>query len=153
MPRFYFEDFEVGSVSTFGRYPVTREEVISYASQFDPQPMHLDEAEAAKTMLGGLSASGWHTCSMLMRMIADEFILDSAGMGSPGIDEVKWLRPVRPGDVLSVRRTILEARPSAKRADRGYVKFRFEVLDQHGNVVLDQLNSIIFARRETGEAA
>jgi acyl dehydratase len=74
-------------------------------------------------------------------------------MGSPGLDEVKWLRPVRPGDVLSVRRTILEARPSAKRADRGYVKFRFEVLDQHGNVVLDQLNSIIFARRETGEAA
>jgi acyl dehydratase len=153
MPSIYFEDFVPGSVTTCGQYRVTREEIISFASQFDPQPMHLDEAAAGATMLGGLSASGWHTCSILMRMIADDFILDAAGMGSPGIDEVRWVRPVRAGDVLSVRRTVLEARVSSKRHDRGYVKFRFEVLNQFGEVVLDQVNSIIFARRNAGEAA
>jgi acyl dehydratase len=153
MPSIYFEDFVPGSAATFGAYQVTREEIVSYASQFDPQPMHMDEAAAAQTMLGGLAASGWHTCAMLMRMIADGFIRDSASMGAPGIDEVKWLRPVRPGDILSVRRTVIDARPSATRGDRGYVKFRFEVLDQNGATVLEQVNSVIFGRRHPGEAA
>ena len=107
-----FEDFVPGAVTTYGRHEATREEIVSFAAQFDPQPMHLDEAAAAKSMLGGLSASGGQGCALMMRMIADNLLAGSTGMGSPGIDEVKWLRPLRPGDVLSVRQTVLEVRPS-----------------------------------------
>lgn len=150
MPDLAFEDFVAGTVTTYGRHAVTREEIVSFASQFDPQPMHLDEDAAAKSMLGGLSASGWHSCSIMMRMMVDNMLGGSRGMGSPGIDTMRWLRPVRPGDVLSVRQTILETRPSAKKADRGYVKFRFELLNQDGEVVLEEENSIIFGRRTAG---
>ncbi|WP_460448971.1 MaoC family dehydratase [Alsobacter sp. SYSU BS001988] len=143
MPRLSFEDFEPGAVTTYGSYLVTREEIIAFASQYDPQPMHLDEAAAAGTLLGGLGSSGWHTCSMLMRMLYDNVLADSTGMGSGGIDEVKWKRPVRPGDRLSVRQTVLDSRRSS-RGDRGYVRFRFEVLNQTGDVVMEQTNSIIF---------
>lgn len=142
-----FEDFVPGTVTTYGRHVVTREEIVSFATQFDPQPMHLDEAAAAQSILGGLSASGWHSCGIMMRMMVDNMLGHARGMGSPGIDELRWLRPVRPGDVLSVRQTVLEARPSAKKADRGYVKFRFELITETGDVVLDETNSIIFARR------
>jgi acyl dehydratase len=147
VPDLAFEDFVPGTVTTYGRHTVTREEIISFASQFDAQPMHLDEDAAAKSMLGGLSASGWHSCAIMMRMMVDHMLGGSRGMGSPGIDELRWLRPVRPGDVLSVRQTVLEVRPSAKKADRGYVKFRFELLNQAGEIVLEEVNSIIFGRR------
>src|SRR5882724_6480624 len=100
VPKFYFEDFSPGWTAEYGPRRVTREEMIGFAAQFDPQPMHLDEVAAAKTMLGGLGASGWHTCCVMMKMIADGVLLDSASMGAPGIDEVKWLKPVRPGDSL-----------------------------------------------------
>lgn len=142
-----FDDFRPGAVEEYGSYTVTREEIVSFASQYDPQPMHLDEAAGAASMLGGLGASGWHVCAMLMRMIADHVLAGSAGMGAPGIEEVRWLRPVRPGDVLSVRQTVLSARASQSRPDRGFVRFRFEVLDATGAVVLEQVNSIIFGRR------
>jgi acyl dehydratase len=148
-----FEDFVPGDVTTYGRYEMTREEIMSFASQFDPQPMHLDEAEAAGSILGGLSASGWHSCGVMMRMLADNMLLRSLGMGSPGIDELKWLRPVRPGHVLSVRQTVLETRESAKRQDRGYVRFRFELVTQTGEVLLEQTNTIIFGRRGAEVAA
>ena len=109
--------------------------------------MHLDEAAAAQSLLGGLAASGWQSCAFLMRLIAEEFITQSAGMGAPGIDAVKWMKPVRPGDVLSVRHTVLEARESKSKTDRGFVKFKFELLNQRDETVLEQVNSIIFARR------
>lgn len=147
MPHLWFEDFAEGSTASYGRHEMTREEIVSFAAQFDPQPMHLDEAAGARSILGGLSASGWHTCVVLMRIIADNLLKDSAAMGAPGIDQVRWLRPVHPGDVLGARHTVLEARASRSKPDRGFVKFRFEVLDQAGNVVMEQVNSIMFARR------
>ncbi len=149
----HFEDFTPGEIRTYGSYEVTREEILAFAAEYDPQPMHLDEAAAAQTMLGGLSASGWHSCAMLMRIIADNVLRDSSGMGAGGIDEVKWLRPVRPGDVLSVRHTVLDVRPSKTKTDRGFVRFRFEMTNAKGEVVLEQTNSIIFGRRGAGEAA
>jgi len=147
-----FEDFVPGEITTFGAYAVTKEEVIDFASQFDPQPFHLDEEAGRASMLGGLAASGWHTCSILMRMMFDHFMDGSTSIGSPGIDEVKWIRPVFPGDVLSVRRTILDARPSASKPDRGVVRFRFELMNQKGETVMEQTNPIFFARRNQDAA-
>lgn len=147
-PRLYFEDFTPGQSASYGALRVERDDIIAFAAEYDPQPMHLDDEAARKSLLGGLSASGWQSCAFLMRLIADEFICDSAGMGAPGIDEVQWLKPVRPGDVLSVRHHILEARPSQSKADRGFVKFRFELLNQNSDIVMVQINTIIFARRD-----
>ena len=115
---------------------ITREEIIDFAAQFDPQPMHLDEVAAAKTMLGGLGASGWHTCAIMMKMIADGLLLDTASMGAPGIDEVKWMRPVRPGDSLTVRGSVLSARVSQSRKDRGFVTFHWDVSNDRGERVM-----------------
>ncbi len=97
MPKLHWEDFQSGAVAVYGPRLVTREEIVAFAAEFDPQPMHLDEAAAANTLLGGLGASGWHSCCLLMRMIADGFLLDSSSMGGPGIEEVNWLKPLRPG--------------------------------------------------------
>lgn len=145
-----FEDFAPGEIVTFGAYEVTKEEIIAFASQFDPQPFHLDEEAGKASMLGGLAASGWHSCSIMMRMMFDGFMNGSTSLGSPGIDEVRWLKPVFPGDVLSVRREVLEARPSASRPDRGIVRFRFELMNQKGEVVMEQTNPILFGRRHPG---
>lgn len=147
-----FEDFVPGEITTFGAYLVTKEEVIAFASQFDPQPFHLDEEAGRASMLGGLAASGWHTCAIMMRLMFDHFMDGSTSIGAPGIDEVRWIRPVFPGDVLSVRREILEARPSASRPDRGIVRFRFELMNQKGEVVMEQTNPIFFARRSQDAA-
>lgn len=132
----HFEDFQVGESETFGSYPVTREEIVAFATEFDPQPFHLDDAAAAESLLGGLAASGWHTCAMTMRLICDGYLNRSAGLGAPGVDEVRWLKPVRPGDTLSVRRTCLEARISASRPELGLVKFHYEALNQTGDIVM-----------------
>jgi acyl dehydratase len=147
MPRIYFEDIAPGTVTRFGPRTITREEIISFAAEFDPQPMHLDEEAAKKTMLGGLSASGWHSCAIMMRLIYDGFLVDAASMGAPGIDEVKWLKPVRPGDELSVRLTALEKREPKTRPDMGFVQFRCELLNQNGEVVLDSAYPGMFAKR------
>ncbi len=147
MPRFYYEDFEQGSVERFGSRTVTREEIVGFAAEFDPQPMHLDEQAARRTPLGGLAASGWHSCAIMMRLIADGFILESSCMGSPGVEELKWLKPVRPGDRLAVRRTVLETRVSKSRPAMGFVRFRFELLNQNGETVMEQTNFIMFGRR------
>ena len=116
-----FEDFPVGRLGTFGPRHVSREEIVAFAAEFDPQPMHLDEAAAEKTMLGGLAASGWHLCSLMMRMMYDGVIGRTASMGSPGVSEVRWLAPLRPGDELMLEIEVEEARASRSRPDMGIV--------------------------------
>jgi acyl dehydratase len=149
MSRLYFEDLEPGAVITHGARTITREEIIAFAAEFDPQPMHLDEEAAKKTMLGGLSASGWHTCAIMMRLIYDGFIRgkNAASMGAPGIDEMKWLKPVRPGDTLSMRLTVLGKSQPKSRPDLGFVQCRCEILNQHGEVVLEANYPGMFGKR------
>ncbi len=148
----YWEDFPVGQVREFGAMPVTREAVLAFAREFDPQPFHLDEAAAQASLFGGLSASGWHTCAMAMRMMCDAYLLDSASLGSPGIDQLKWTLPVRPGDTLSVRFTVLEARPMASRPGVGLIRSQWDVRNQHAEVVLTMLGWGMFRRRPGGAA-
>jgi acyl dehydratase len=131
-----FSDFPVGATGTLPPKLVTREEVQAFAREFDPQPMHLDEAAAAKTLLGGIAASGWHSCAMLMRMICDGFLNNSAGMGSPGLSEVRWLKPVRPGDTLTATYAVAEARISKSRPDMGVCRFLYDVKNQDGVSVM-----------------
>src|ERR1700686_5054305 len=109
MPRLYWEDFQPGAVAIYGPRLVTREEIVAFAAEFDPQPMHLDEAAGSATMLGGLAASGWHTCCLMMRMMVDGFLGNSSSMGAPGVDEVRWQSPLRPGTRIRVRTTVLDA--------------------------------------------
>jgi len=153
VPKFYFEDFVPGWTAEYGPRRITREEMLEFAAQFDPQPMHLDEEAAARTMLGGLGASGWHTCAFMMRMIADGFLLDAASMGSPGIDEVKWLRPVRPGDSLTVRGSVLSARVSQSKPDRGFVTLSWEVTNDRGDKVMTLVCPQMLLRRNAGAPA
>jgi acyl dehydratase len=142
----YFEDFPVGQVISFGDKRVTAEEIVAFASAWDPQPFHLDAEAAKDSQIGELIASGWHTGAMLMRMMCDAYLLDAASEGSPGIAEMRWLKPVRPGDRLSVRRTTLSARPLRSRPGLGIVDFHFEVTNQLGEIALS-LTSAAFLRR------
>jgi acyl dehydratase len=151
-PKLHFEDFRTGAVEEYGPRLVTREEIVAFAAEFDPQPMHLDEEAGRKSMLGGLAASGWHTCCLMMRMAVDGFAANSTSMGAPGVDEVKWLKPLRPGTQLRLRRTILETRPSSSRPDRGFVKMLWEALDDKGEVIAALTASMIMGHRGT-EAA
>ncbi len=128
-PEFFFEDFPVGQVLDYGSYLVTAEEIVSFAREFDPQPFHVDEKAAMASMLGGLSASGWHVCAIVMRMMVDGYFGRTASMGSTGIDEMKWLKPVFAGDRLSCRRTTLAARVSAKRPEMGILTMQWELFD------------------------
>ena len=148
--RYYWEDFEVGRVREFGRYEVTRAEVLEFAGRFDPQPFHLDDAAAAGSLFGRLAASGWHTAALAMRMMCDGYLLESAALGSPGVEKLSWPAPVYPGDVLSMRNTVLESRPLASRPEVGLVKSRNEVLNQHGQVVLSMEGFGFFRRRHPG---
>jgi acyl dehydratase len=136
MPRYYFEDFKVGETIEMGRRLVDRDEVVRFAKEFDPQPFHVDEAAAKESFFGGLIASGWHTVGMVMRMMCDNYLLDSASLGSPGVDNVKWLQPVRPGDTIRAMRTVLEARTSKSKPDIGIVKSRWEVCNQNDELVM-----------------
>jgi acyl dehydratase len=148
--KLYWEDFQPGAVAIYGPRLVTREEIVSFAAEFDPQPMHLDEAAASATMLGGLGASGWHTCCLLMRIIADGFILDSSSMGGPGVDEVRWLKPLRPGTSIRVRATVLDTRASGSRPEMGLVKFLFEVIDEADVTLTTLSTTLMFGRRAPG---
>ena len=132
----YFEDYRAGEVLEIGDHLVTREEIVAFAGRYDPQAFHLDDAAARDSIYGGLIASGWMTCSVLMRMLVDHVISPVASMGSPGVDELRWLRPVRPGDRLRARVTVLETRRSRSRPDRGIVRLHQEALNQDGEVVL-----------------
>ena len=146
--RWYWEDFPVGQVREFGAFAVTREAVLAFAAQFDPQPFHLDDAAAQVSLFGQLTASGWHTCAMAMRMMCDEYLLESSSLGSPGIDSLRWTKPVFPGDTLSVRLTTLEARPMASRPNVGLVLSKWEVLNQQRDTVLTMQGWGMFGRRE-----
>ncbi len=147
----FWEDFHVGQVREFGAATVKREDIIDFASRFDPQPFHLDDAAARDTPYGGLIASGWHTAAMAMRMMCDEYLLDSASLGSPGLDSLRWLAPVRPGDTLGVRLTVLAARVMQSRPEAGLVESRWEVMNQDGTVVLDMRGWGMFRRRPTAD--
>ena len=151
--RWYWEDFPVGRVREFGAMPVTRDAVLAFAGQFDPQPFHLDDAAAEASLFGRLSASGWHTCAMAMRMMCDDYLLDSSSLGSPGLDSLRWAHPVYPGDTLSVRLTTLEARPMASRPQVGLILSKWEVLNQHHAVVLTMQGWGMFGRRDPPAAA
>ena len=132
----WFEDYVPGSVYEFGRYLVGEDELVDFARRYDPQPFHIDAEAAAKSHFGGIVASGWHTCAMLMRMMVDDYISAVAGMGSPGVEAVRWLKPVRPGDVLRARATISEVRRSQSKPDRGIVRSLIETLNQDDTVVM-----------------
>lgn len=135
-PALFFEDFIPGHTATYGPVAVTAEDIVSFARQWDPQPMHLDGVAPGDTRSGGLCASGWHSCCLLMRIICDGFLLDTASMGGPGVEEVRWLLPVRPGDVLTVRREILDSRVLKSRPDVGVVRCRYDVTNQEGRSVM-----------------
>ena len=135
-PRLYWEDFPAGHVMDFGGQAVTREAVIAFARQFDPQPFHVNEEAARDSLFGGLCASGWHTCAMAMRMMCDAYLLDAASLGSPGIDALRWLKPVFPGDVLRVRMQVQESRPMASRPQVGLIRSQWEVRNQRDEPVL-----------------
>lgn len=143
-----FEDFTPGEVIELGSKRVDRDEILAFAERYDPQPMHLDDAAADASMLGGLAASGWHTVGMFMRLLCDNLLLGSTGLGSPGIDRLRWLKPVRPGDVLTGRAEVVETRVSRSRPDVGIVQFRFVLADRAGEPVMTMDNPILFARRE-----
>lgn len=153
MPQRHWEDFSPGNVSEYGPRLVTREEIVQFAAAFDPQPMHLDEAAARDSMLGALAASGWHSCCLLMRMLSDGFIAGSSFMGAPGVEEVRWLAPLRPGETVRARATVLETRPSRSRPQLGLVKFLFELFDSYGVCLMTLTVSPMFARREAAVGA
>jgi len=145
--RYWWEDFPAGHIREFGGLVVTREDVLAFARAYDPQPFHVDDAAAEASLFGRLAASGWHTCAMAMRMMCDAYLLESASLGSPGIDELRWLKPVYPGDTLRVRLTVLEARPMASRPQIGLVKSRWEVTNQERDTVLTMEGWDMFRRR------
>jgi acyl dehydratase len=147
MPRFAFEDFTPGSSQLLGPVAVSKDDIVAFAREYDPQPFHVDEVAAKDSFVGTLIASGWHTCCINMRLLAHGVLLDSTSMGSPGVEELKWLQAMRPGDTLRSRMTIVDARPSKSRPSIGLVRFRFDMLNQKDETVLTQGNWIMFGRR------
>ena len=147
MTTLTFEDFKPGRFGTFGPRHVTREEILAFAAEFDPQPMHLDEAAAAKSMLKGLSGSGWHLGSIMMRMLFDGFIGRTASLGSPGVNEMRWLAPLRPGDDLTLDVDVTDARVSRSRPTTGIVTFKGTIRNAAGQVLCEMESPIIVGRR------
>lgn len=143
----YFEDFQVGDVFELGTASVTEEEIIAFARQFDPQPFHVDPAQARASVFGGIIASGWHTASLLMRLLVDNFLRETLSLGSPGLDEVRWLQPLRPGDTLRARFTILECRASKSRTEMGILRSRSEVFNQRDELVMTVIGVHLVGRR------
>jgi len=132
----YFEDIEAGTVYEFGQIPIEEAEIIAFAQRFDPQPFHLDPEAAKQSLYGGLIASGWHTASLMMRILVEHYLSPVTSLGSPGVDELRWLHPVRPGDVLSLRVTVVNTRRSRSKPDRGLVQSFVEVINQDDKVVM-----------------
>ncbi len=149
--KYYWEDFPVGKVSEFGGMTVTAEEIIDFAGKFDPQPFHLSEEGGRNSLFGGLCASGWHTCAMAMRMMCDGYILESASLGSPGLENIRWLKPVRPGDTLHIRSVVLEARPMDSKPHVGLLRVRTEVLNQNNEEVMQMEGYGMYRRRNPGQ--
>jgi acyl dehydratase len=143
----YWEDLQPGQVLDLGSITPSREEIIAFATQFDPQPFHLNEEAAKASVFGGLCASGWHTCSMAMRLMVTNFLQTAASLGSPGLENVKWMKPVFPGDTLRLQHHILESRPMRSRPEVGLVRTQWEMFNQHGDQVLQMEGWGMFRRR------
>jgi acyl dehydratase len=145
--KYFFEDFSVGMVVEQAGPTLSEEDILEFARRYDPQPIHLDKEAAKRSIYGGLIASGWQTTSLTTRMMCDSYLLDAASLGSPGMRELSWLKPVRPGDTLRLRMTVLETRPSTSKPDRGSVLHRWEVFNQAGDPVLRMEGIGMFKRR------
>jgi acyl dehydratase len=151
MFKIFYDDIKVGDTEEFGSKTVSKEEIIDYASQYDPQPFHLDEDLAKHSVFGSLCASGWHTAAMTMRMMVDNMMGSGfAGMGSPGLDKLEWKKPVFPGDTLKVKTVILEKRESKSRPNIGLMKSQSEVLNQKDEVVMRMVSNIMVLKRKVG---
>ncbi len=146
--RYCWEDFTPGWSFESASRAVSADDIKAFAREFDPQRYHVDETSASDTPFGGLIASGWHTCSIAMRLMCDGYLLESSCIGSPGLDELRWLKPVRPGDALRLRSTVLEQTPSQRQPTRGTVRFRWEVLNQRGEVVCTMTGRQHYVRRQ-----
>lgn len=149
----YFEDFQPGEVIDLGTRTLTGEEIVAFAEQFDPQSFHVDAEAAEASPFGGLIASGWHTASVFMRLYVDEVLADAASQGSPGVEELRWRRPVRPGMTLKGRVVVEEARPSSSNPSRGTLLMRSELVDDEGEVVFEMRARGLFGRRPSGDRA
>ena len=143
----YFEDFEIGEIIEIGSKKVTKEEIITFAEAFDPQPFHISEAKAKDSIFGGLVASGWHTCAIFMRLYVDNFLTKTISLGSPGVDNIRWLKPVFPNDTISGRITVLETQSSHNRPNVGILKIKSEMLNQSGEVVMRLEGTGFFGKR------
>jgi acyl dehydratase len=148
----YFDDFRLGEKIDLGSYSVTETEILAFARQYDPQPMHIDRDFAARTAFRGLIASGWHSCAMFMRLQADAMLKESSAIASPGVDAIRWLRPVRAGDVLRAEAEVIEITPSRHRPERGLVKHDCKVFNQKDELVMTLRTLALFARKPLPEA-
>ena len=148
----YFEDFPVGTTLHHAGPTLTEQSIVEFAGRYDPQPFHTDPATAERSIFGGLIASGWHTIALTMRMMCDCYLLDAASLGSPGVDEIRWLRPVRPGDTLVLDLTVTDARRSRSKPDRGVVYYDAAVSNQHAETVMTFKGMGMFATRDAAPA-
>jgi len=144
----YWEDFQIGERAELGRHTFTTEEIVEFARRYDPQPFHIDAEGARQSAFGGLIASGWQTCAIGMRLMVEGYIRQTVSLGSPGIDNIRWLKPVRPGDTLTYSRIVLESRASTTRKGVGLVKHRWEALNQRGELVLTMEGWGMFGRKD-----
>ncbi len=147
--KYYWEDFSVGVVREFGQRKITEQEIVEFAREYDPQRFHISQDEAEQTIFKGLIASGWQTCSIMMRMMCDDFLLDSSSMGSPGLENLKWHKPVRPNDVLSLRTEVLEARAMKSKPDTGLVHLLWQCKNQEDEVVTSMQGWMMFLKRDS----
>jgi acyl dehydratase len=150
--KYYWEDFKLGERTVLGSKTFTEDEIIGFAKQFDPQVFHVDKELAKQSYFGGIIASGWHTCAIAMRLMCDAYLNESASIGSPGVENIRWLKPVRPGDTLRMERVILESRPSSSKPDIGIVKSRWEAFNQQNEMVMSMEGISMFKRREAARS-
>ena len=147
----YWEDFRVGERVLMGSVKVTKDDIVRFAVEYDPQVFHIDEKAGENSIFGGLIASGWHTCSLVMKMMCDSYLLDSASMGSPGMENIKWVKPVRPNDVLTGFRTTIDTKSSRSKPDRGFVKTLFEVFNDSQELVMSMEGVGMFRRKNVNK--
>jgi acyl dehydratase len=148
--KYYFDDLPAGRVLDLGSRGIGRDEIVAFAREYDPQPFHVDEQKAARSLYGGLIASGWQTCGIAMRLLCDNFALEAASLGSPGVDHIRWLKPVRPGDQLHLKATVVEANISRSKPQQGSVRMHWEMSNQHGEVVMTMDGIGMYRRRPAG---
>ena len=151
--KYYWEDFTPGRVFETAQRTLSEEDIVRFAREYDPQTYHTDAEAARRSPFGGLIASGWQTAAVGMRLMCDCYLLEASCIGSPGMDELRWTKPVRPGDTLHMRSTVIESKPSGKQPNRGTVLFRWEILNQNGEVALSILGRQLFLRRANAEPA